>query len=785
MPDANATNLGPGSPADAAVPPELSASGKYQVLGKLGEGGMGAVYKAKHTFLGDLVAIKVLNAEALGNPEARMRFLREMQAAGQLKHPNIVRALDAEQIGNLLVLVMEHVPGITLDRLVAQRGPLPVDFACRCIVQAAQGLQHAHEKGMVHRDIKPGNLMVAPQGQEVKLLDFGLARGPREKNRTDQTQMQAFMGTPDFVAPEQASDARSADIRADIYSLGCTLYFLLAGRPPFQESTPLALLLAHHQKPPQPLTELRPDMPPMLWAVIAQMLAKTPGERYQTPAEVIRALQPFATGAARAFAPPPPPPVPVPPRAAPAMRPTPPPWMPPAPASSPPTASPLHAAETPDDEPESPRPPREGAASRRRGQPERTIPPWLFYSGAAAAGLVTALLIGGGMMLAMGALSPDKKKPAAKKTVPWKPDMSKQPGYLEANPPRPPDPRPAPPPPQKKAPAAGERADEGKERAPIYVPAPQEKADDKKGKAPPAPMPQPEVGVKPPEKPPAPPPTPPPPPKEVVVKAPRPKKIDVTKEPKSLANSIGMKLALVPKGEFTMGSPKDQTDRGEDEVEHDVEISEPFYMGIHEVTQVQFDKVMGKNPSAFSRLGEGKKDVAGEDTSDFPVESVTWQEAAEFCKKLSELPAEKKAGRVYRLPTEAEWEYACRGGDTSGAPFSSGSTLTTLEANFKGAAGEFYLRRTSKVGQAKPNGFGLYDMHGNVWEWCNDWYIKDYQKGPKKDPPGPVGGSMKVTRGGGWNSIARYCRSASRRPLAPATRYDHVGFRIVCTLVEE
>jgi TPR repeat protein len=291
-----------------AIPPELAGSGKYEVLGKLGHGGMGSVYKARHVLLGELVAIKVLNTDVVENAEARSRFLGEMRAVARLNHPNIVRALDAEQIGERLVLVMEYVPGITLDRLVTQKGALPVTFACRCIMQAALGLQHAHEKGLIHRDIKPANLMVTSREKEVKLLDFGLARGPREPLAGgNRTQMQMFMGTPEYVAPEQATDARTADIRADIYSLGCTLYFLLAGRPPFQEDTPMNTVVAQIQDEAPPLMALRDDLPAGLAEVVAKMVAKKPADRFQTPLEAARALQPFAARSGKTVAKAPPP----------------------------------------------------------------------------------------------------------------------------------------------------------------------------------------------------------------------------------------------------------------------------------------------------------------------------------------------------------------------------------------------------------------------------------------------------------------------------------------------
>jgi hypothetical protein len=308
MPDTRATNL---PPQPDEVPPELARSAKFEIQAKLGQGGMGAVYKARHTFLNELVAIKVLHAGQVGNAGTRARFLREMLTVGQLRHRNIVRALDAEQMGDALVLVMEYVSGITLDKLVAQRGPLPVDFACRCVVQAAEGLQHAHEKGLVHRDVKPANLIVTAREKEVKLLDFGLARGAFEDSGpTNQTRMHAMLGSPLYMAPEQASNAHGVDIRADVYGLGCTLYFLLAGHAPFVKPALMDVLLAHAQEAPRPLTDLRKDVPPGLWAVVARMLAKNPADRFQTPAEVVQALRPHAA-IAPAAAPKPAPPVPV------------------------------------------------------------------------------------------------------------------------------------------------------------------------------------------------------------------------------------------------------------------------------------------------------------------------------------------------------------------------------------------------------------------------------------------------------------------------------------------
>jgi formylglycine-generating enzyme required for sulfatase activity len=251
---------------------------------------------------------------------------------------------------------------------------------------------------------------------------------------------------------------------------------------------------------------------------------------------------------------------------------------------------------------------------------------------------------------------------------------------------------------------------------------------------------------------------------------------------KEVTNSIGMKFVLVPAGSFTMGSPESERDRGADETQHEVAISKAFYLGIYEVTQGQFQQVMGKNPSFFSRDGPGKQRVAGLDTAQLPVENVSWLDAHAFCKKLGELPAEK--GRSYRLPTEAEWEYACRAGTREATHY--GDKIDATQANFNGLSpyntttgGPFY-RRTTKAGDFQPNALGLYDMHGNVQEWCADWYAADYYaKSPKADPQGPAEGTERVLRGGAWVHSGKSCRSAVRNKHAPETASYSFGFRVV------
>jgi hypothetical protein len=306
----NARNPAAASPANPPAPPpspepvpelpaELAEHPRFRIVRELGRGGMGVVYQAEHRLMERPVAIKVINQSLIANAEVLQRFRREVKAAAQLAHPHIVAAYDAEQAGSLHLLVMEYVEGSSLAQVLERRGPLPVVHACHYARQAALGLQHAFERGMVHRDIKPQNLMLTPQGV-IKILDFGLARLASERSRKGGlTQVNTVMGTPEFMAPEQATDARRADTRADVYSLGCTLYCLLAGRVPFQEDTALKTILAHLDQEPPPLRELRPEVPPAVVAVVERMMAKDPAQRYQTPAEVAQALLPFCKAGAK------------------------------------------------------------------------------------------------------------------------------------------------------------------------------------------------------------------------------------------------------------------------------------------------------------------------------------------------------------------------------------------------------------------------------------------------------------------------------------------------------
>ncbi len=252
-----------------------------------------------------------------------------------------------------------------------------------------------------------------------------------------------------------------------------------------------------------------------------------------------------------------------------------------------------------------------------------------------------------------------------------------------------------------------------------------------------------------------------------------------------LTNSAGIELVLVPAGRFPMGSPEEEGGEPSERPRREVEVRRPFYLGRFPVTQDEYERVMGTNPSWFRAGGRGAGARDGvEDTTRFPVESVSWHDAREFCRRLS-----RSEGREYRLPTEAEWEYACRAGTETAFCFGDG--LTSAEANFDGSypyggadRGPF-LARPAPVGAFPANAWGLHDLHGNVWEWCADGYDENYyENGPAQDPPGPAEAAegRRVVRGGSWNDGGRDCRSANRNAVDPDTRGNDIGFRIVLVL---
>jgi formylglycine-generating enzyme required for sulfatase activity/serine/threonine protein kinase len=735
-------------PASSSVPPPTSIpSGlvdhpDYEILGELGRGGMGVVYLAQNKLMGRKEVLKVVNRE-LGVLD---RFLREIRNAAQLHHPNIVTAYSAFRAGETVAFAMEHVEGEDLASHVKAKGPLPVPHACYFAYQAALGLQYAHEKGMVHRDIKPGNLILAREGRRavVKVLDFGLAKasreGPVEKGLTHEGQM---LGTPDYIAPEQSLDATKSDIRADIYSLGCTLYYLLTGGPPFPGPSLYEVLQAHHSTEAKSLNLVRPDVTRDLAAVVAKMMAKDADRRYQTPGEVAKALKPFfkpgesgpAADKAELFQAGQPPPVDRVPRSVPMAAAN--------LAQSPPVPA---AGERLD-------PVRPvslwqtligiaGAARKSarpdRAAPSRVWPPPLWIWPTAAGVLLLGFLVPWGSRV-VKINSGDEVNVV--KNVPENAVVKKEPAVTQA-------------------------------RALTTPAAPAAHVH--------SPTSRPQGATQPPAF------------TATAAPAPPPRRPSVWSSP-----SVRMTFVEIEGGEFLMGSPDDDKEAKDDEKpQHRVRVS-PFYLGATEVTQAQYRAVMGNNPSHFSSTGAGKRQIAGQATDSYPVENVSWFDAIRFCNAMSRrdrlAPYYAKGGRSapqdvripslagtgYRLPTEAEWEFACRAGTTTRYFFGEGPPKLGEYAWYEGNSRSM----THPVAVKHPNGLGLYDIYGNVWEWCWDWHLEGYARNsPFIDPQGPLLGSCRVGHGGSWAHDPNGCRSATRDYTAPVGRDKNLGFRVARNL---
>ena len=622
----------------------LQVAGRYVLLDVLGEGGMGRVYKVHDARMGRLAALKVIRKEKLSHPLARQRFEQEIRALSAMDHPNVVKVYDAEEAAGHHFYVMEFIDGADLTKLVRDAGPLPLPAACDAVRQAALGLQHASERGLVHRDIKPSNILVPRNGGAVKLVDLGLARlleppGGEDAHRL--TQEGFVIGTPDFLAPEQARNPMAVDIRADIYSLGGTLYYILTGRVPYDGANPTEKMLKHCTDPPPPLLPHRPDAPPQLEQLLHWCMAKRAEDRPQTPVQLAHALQPFCpppVAGAGAYAP-----------GGGAYRPYPPPAPLPLPDPSPSSQVfklPSHAAA---DDP-----------IRKRGE----------------AGFPVGIVL-----VALGALFVVAVLGFATYRI-------------------------------------------------FRTPA------------------------------------------------------DTVPEP--FTNTQGMKMVRLDGGTFRMGSPDDEVGRAADEGPvREVTVAGPFFVSATEVTNGQYLKVIGTSPSRAAKI------AARPDT--LPVDSATWEDANDFCRKLTEREKGQdwaRKGWAYRLPTEAEWEYAARAGTDT--PFAFGAHAVFLDQATYLMTNDDPLEKAAEdapkkplpfaqpAGKTAPNPFGLYDMHGNVAEWCRDWYKPEaYKDAAADNPTGPADGDKRVVRGGSFDQPAARARSAARAGVRPTDRHLHVGFRVV------
>ena len=693
--------LAPASTADQDVPAQLAEHPRYEILGLIGKGGMGDVYKARHRKMERTVALKVINRGLVRKTEAVDRFHREVKTAAQLSHPNIVTAYDADQADDFHFMVMEYVDGVDLSQTVKVRGALPVAEACEYIQQAAIGLQHAHQRGMVHRDIKPHNLMVTKDGT-VKILDFGLASLAPEaiadadtvEARGDLTAAGAIMGTPDFISPEQADDARTADIRSDIYSLGATLYFLLSAQPPFAKGSVMHKLKSHAQSDPEPLSTVRLDVPADLADVITRMMAKDPDERFQTPEELAEALKPFSQ-----------------------------------------SAEPQEIVEPP-----------------TQVQPRRWKPTFLSLT-AFAALFVATVFAGlnyflqtnhGGVHIEVTPQEDRSMLGTHPLTIVDRSGKRPSGG------------------------TSGTRQDDATGVTRHFFNSANGRYDihlvdevlTVNGDEYTLENPNDEIRIVDDRV-------------EItrVAEIPKHEDADAHKAGQQRSdNQLEMPLCWCPAGEFKMGRKQ-----------LPVTLTRGFWMGKHEVTQAQYEALMDDNPS--ENKGES-----------LPVEKVAWNEAKKYCQKFTEL--ERKAGRLpkgweYRLPTEAQWEYACRAGTTLVWDDEKDLVYPSTFGDDLSKLGDYawYSENSAgtphPVGQKKPNAWGLCDMHGNVREWVRDAWQSKLSGG--QDPEVDVSFPIHARRGGDWFSYAEPCGSPFIRGFGVARReVPHMmGFRLALVSVGE
>jgi serine/threonine protein kinase len=722
---------GPKPPSPHRALPVGSMLGKYKILSVLGHGGMGNVYAAEDPLIKRKVAIKVLPPEFARDKSLIDRLLAEAQAAGKLTHPNVVTIFDVNHSDDAYFIVMELVPGGSVQDYLAKKGSPGWRAATKLVGEACKALQAAHEIGLIHRDIKPSNLMLTQDGH-VKVADFGLAK-IEASDATMHTQPGTILGTPAFMSPEQCRGDQ-VDLRTDLYSLGCTYYAILTGKPPFEAPSSMQVMFAHCSAPIPDPRAMNIDAPEGVVEILQKALAKNPEDRYATAKAMLADLRAVLSGASTVNT----------------------------------QALESLAQAIPQEEVFEP------PAVMEVRRPRQKLPPWALLVGGAMAGMIVILVLGMLVRSAMSNRHPRQNEVAIK--------PRQQPKIITEAAPA----EPAPAPPAPSIPAT----------APIAPPVAVKQSMSQslavsQIKATATPQTQPITLL---------------PSHSTSTEPPAP-----TLDP-TVTNSIGEKLVLCSAGTFTMGDKAFP-----DAPPHVVKLTKPFYIGEHEVTQGEMVKVFGNLPLAEKIQHD-----------ELPAAFTSWEQATLFCKRLSEMPAEKAAGRVYRLPTEAEWEYACRAG--SATRFAFGDQLKKDDANFgkdvsilirrgeerRGAGGEPPPRpapgqrppargqRPSESqnapqepnpddrsqhpleapGMYPPNAWGLYDMHGNVWEWCSDFYDpKGYQHEESTDPTGPEKGRTHVARGGCWSSFATQCASGYRNGKAePSQREPSYGFRVVCEI---
>lgn len=764
--------------------------GVYRLVEKLGQGGMGAVYRAVHTKLDKVVAIKVLFYQNGREASAIERFEREMRAVGRLDHPHIVRAMDAGEADGFHYLVMEYVEGRDVSQYVKKEGKFSVGQACEIIRQAALGLHAAHSAGLVHRDIKPSNLFLTSQGL-IKILDLGLARPADSDTPSELTESGQCVGTPDYMAPEQWTNIRDIDGRTDLYALGCTFYQLLAGHPPFGTSEHLSLgskVIAHTSKAVPDIRPLCPDLPENVRLIVERMLAKERTQRFASGEEVAAALAPLCQAL---------------------------------PGSDGLSPSAISAA------------PSEAQPGRGSGG----LGKWIAVGGFGAAavvalvafiiirirdesGRVTEIKVPQGSSIEI--VHPSTAAPPAKALTEG--SKKKAPSRIEA------EPRLAKNEPPKKISSV------------IPSPEPTTQKVLKPAAADPEPMPAEPVvivttGT-------SPMPSEPPPVPSVPLRLPVAPEVIAQQQvawsrrvnsPTEFTNELGMTLVVVPPGEFDMGSSPEESAAAQaaagnnpasqqliaaEGPRHRVRISQPFAVGRTEVTvgqfrefviATQYKSLAERETTTGLALGEGysqklrsrQPNYCWNYTGDTPVDdeqpvcNLSWYDATAFCEWLSQ-----KEHATYRLPTEAEWEYVARTGMGTtvfgseewnnvlkqGANLWDASAVAGLGAgssNGPVADWDDTFITVAPVGKFAPNALGLHDLLGNVAELCSDRFdFEYYSAAPLENPRGPKAGNLYVVRGASWQSAGSDCRPGLRSFVSPYQAQLQTGFRVVKELDE-
>ena len=668
--------------------------GQYVLLGKLGAGGMGQVYKAYHPGMERVVAIKVILAKGKIDEESVRRFEREVKAAAKLSHPNIITVYDAGNANGRHFMVMELVKGKDLNVIVQQRGGLGVAETINYIKQVARGLAFAHENGVIHRDIKPANLFLDIKGN-VKILDMGLAKISNKENEETLSMLTgttAIMGTVDFMSPEQGTSSRDVDGRSDIYSLGATLFYLLTKKVMYEGDTAFAKVIAHSESPIPSLKAIRPDVSNNLDLIYTKMVAKQVEDRYQNMLELIQELGAIEKGSAS--------------------------------TGNLNELSTINSLRDEFGEMDVSR-----VSSKQVVQPSKsnkTVKKKDYKVALIATGI--SVVLSGIVALAfiLGRSSNSQNAVALKSNIANGKAEGKKSGSSVEN--------------IKPIAAMKDNSDkstppvtEVKSTAPKPDPAAIMPAA---GNLLVAPFTEAKA-------------------KEAQKEVAKSLQKEV-EEKEDLGKGIKLDMVLIPAGKFMMGSPVSEPGRIPDETQYEVTLTKSFYIGKYEVMQEQWEAVMGNNPSEF----KGPK---------LPVTNVSWNDCQEFIKKLN-----AKTNGGYRLPTDTEWEYACRAGTTTRYPF--GEEVTPSDANFVGSK----IGKPVEVGMYKPNAFGIYDMYGNVWEYCEDWY-GIYPISAVVDPKGPATGTARVLRGGSFDGIYGTAYGSSGRGWANSGRVNRHGFRLAKT----